>query len=97
MGAHPGTDVDVCEAGRDDQAVAADEGFACLADAALAVGREGDVGCAGVAAVERPFGFAVADYEDSGGRHCCGVGAGEGEGWDGMGWGKEREMNGGRR
>jgi len=58
--------VHVCEVAGDDEAVGADEGFACGADARFAVGGEGDIGCSCVPAVEGPFGFAVADYEDAG-------------------------------
>lgn len=35
----------------------------------LAVGCEGNIGRSCMAAVERPFGLAVADDEDAGGRH----------------------------
>ncbi len=35
-----------------------------------------------MAAVERPFGFAVADDEDAGGGHCFGAGLGGGPGSD---------------
>ena len=48
---------------RDNESVVADEGAASGADSLLAVGGEGDVGGAGVAAVEGPFGLAVADDE----------------------------------
>ena len=55
---------------RHDQAIGAHESFARGPDAFFAVGGEGDVGDAGVAAVEGPGGFAVADDEDAGGGHC---------------------------
>ncbi len=51
------------------QAVIADEGFPRGQHALLAVGGQGNVGRAGVAAVERPLSLAVADDEDAGGRH----------------------------
>ena len=57
----------------DDQAVGADEGFACGADAGFAVGGEGELRGAGVAAGEGPFGFAVADEEDAGVGHGGGL------------------------
>lgn len=65
-----GGDVDARQVAGHDEAVVADEGAACGADALLAVGGERDVGQAGVFAVERPGGFAVPDYEDAGGCHC---------------------------
>lgn len=43
----------------------------CSEDAFLAVGGEKELGGAGVAAIEGPFCFAVADDEDSRGGHCC--------------------------
>ena len=54
---------------RDYQAIGTDEGAACCADAALAIGSERDIGDTGMAAVERPFGLAVTDDEYSGSRH----------------------------
>lgn len=65
-----GRDVDARQVAGHDEAVVADEGATCGADALFAVGCERDVGQAGVFAVERPGGFAVADYEDAGGCHC---------------------------
>jgi hypothetical protein len=59
----------VCEVLGDDQSIGADEGFAGRAHALFAVGCERNVRGAGVAAVEGPFCFAVADYEDAGGGH----------------------------
>lgn len=41
-------------------------------DSLLAVGGEGDVRCACVASVERPFGLAMADDKASWGRHPVG-------------------------
>lgn len=67
MRARAGGDVDVGEVSGHDEAVVADEGVAGCADAFLAVRGEGDVRGAGVSAIERPFGFAVADDEDAGG------------------------------
>lgn len=52
------------------QAVVADQRLARCPDPLLAVGRQGNVGGARVAAVERPFGFPVADDKDSWSRHC---------------------------
>lgn len=57
--------VHVSEVTGHDEAVVADEGFACGFYALFAVGRQWDVAGACVAAVEGPFGFAVADYEDA--------------------------------
>ena len=74
------------EVARDYQAIGTDEGAACCADAALAVGGEGDVGGACVAAVEGPLGFAVADDEDSGSRH------GGRRGREGVGCAESREQ-----
>ena len=54
---------------RDYQTVITDQSFARSYDSFLAVGRQGELRAAGVAAVERPFRLAVADDEDSGGRH----------------------------
>lgn len=62
----------MCEVSGYDETVVAYEGFACGSDAFLAVGCERYVGCAGVSAVQRPFCLAVADYEDTGGRHARG-------------------------
>jgi hypothetical protein len=59
----------VGEIARHYQAIGTDEGAACCADAALAIGGERDVGDTCVTAVERPFGLAVTDDEDSGSRH----------------------------
>ena len=56
---------------RDNKPVIADEGAAGGPDTLLAVGGEGDVGGAGVAAVEGPFGLAVADDEAARGGHVC--------------------------
>ena len=56
-----------------DEAVVAYEGLAGCADALLAICCEGDVGCAGMASVKGPFCFAVADDEDTGVGHVCGV------------------------
>jgi len=49
--------------------VIAYKSFPCSADAGFTIGGEGKLGGAGVAAVERPFGLAVADYEDARGGH----------------------------
>ena len=65
--------VHVGELGGDDEPVVAEEGAAGGADPRLAVRGQRELGRAGVAAVEGPFGFAVADYEGSGGRHCGGL------------------------
>jgi hypothetical protein len=59
----------VCEVTRNNQAVCAHECFPRCAHALFAGGREGYVRGAGVAAVEGPFCFAVADYEDARGGH----------------------------
>lgn len=64
-GAGSGRDVDVCELSWRNQTVRADKRPAGGADARDAVAGEGDVGGAGVAAVERPFRLAMADDEDS--------------------------------
>ena len=61
------------EVARYNEAVVAYEGLAGCADALLAVGCEGDVGCAGMAPVKGPFCFAVADDEDAGIGHICSV------------------------
>lgn len=74
MRARAGGDVDVGEVSGHDEAVVADEGVAGCADAFLAVRGEGDVRGAGVSAIERPFGFAVADDEDTGGDFLVGHG-----------------------
>ena len=58
------------EVSGDDEAVGTHERLARGADAFLTVGCEGELGGAGVAAVEGPFCFAVADYEDAGVGHC---------------------------
>jgi hypothetical protein len=55
---------------RHDEAVGSYQGTPSCADSLLAGGCERDVGCAGVAAVEGPGCFAVADYEDAGSCHC---------------------------
>jgi hypothetical protein len=65
-----GEELHVGEVLGDYEPVVADEGFACGADARFAVGGEGQLGGTGVAAVEGPFCFAVADYEDTGVGHC---------------------------
>lgn len=54
---------------RNNQAIIAHERFARGADTFLAIGCERQFGGAGVAAVEGPFCFAVADYEGAGGCH----------------------------
>lgn len=48
---------------RHDQAIGPHERLAGRADPFLAVGGQGDVGCAGVFPGEGPFGFAVAEDE----------------------------------
>jgi hypothetical protein len=60
----------VREIARHNEAVGSNQGAPGCADPLLAGGREGDVGCAGVAAGEGPGCFAVADDEDAGGCHC---------------------------
>lgn len=60
----------MCEARRVDEPAGADEGAAGVADLGFAVGREWDLADARVAAVEGPFGFAMAGEEDAGGGHC---------------------------
>lgn len=52
---------------RRNQPVTSHEGLPGRFDPLLAVFCEGQVGGAGVAAVEGPFGFAVADDEAAGG------------------------------
>ena len=54
---------------RDDETVVADKSAARCSDSLLAVGCEGDVRDAGVAAVERPLRLAVADDEAARRRH----------------------------
>jgi hypothetical protein len=56
---------------RDDQSIVAHEGATRGPDPLLAIGCERDVGGSGVAAVEGPFGLAVADDEAARGRHAC--------------------------
>lgn len=55
----------VGELAGDNEAIVADHGAACSNDSFLAIGREGNVGASSVAAVEGPFGFAVADDEEA--------------------------------
>lgn len=50
---------------RDDETIGANQGSSRGQDALLAVGGEGDIGDAGVAAAEGPFRLAVADDEYS--------------------------------
>lgn len=72
-------DLHVGQFARHDEAVVADEGAAGGEDAPLAVCGQWQLGRARVAAVERPFGFAVADDEDAGGgAHVWLVGTEEG-------------------
>lgn len=54
----------------DNEPIIAHHGLACGSDSLLAVLGEGDVGDTSVAAVEGPFCLAVADDEDTRGRHC---------------------------
>ncbi len=54
----------------DNQAIVSNEGFPGCADSLLAVGCEGELSGAGVAAVEGPFCLAMPDYEGAGGCHC---------------------------
>ncbi len=54
-----------------DQPVVADESPTRRPDALLAIRRQGNVGRAGVATVERPLRLAVADDEDARSRHPC--------------------------
>ena len=77
---------------RRDEPVVSDEGFPRGEDSFFAVGGEGYVRGAGVAAVEGPFGFAVSDYEDSGGgrRHVSLIWVGSDESEDDRGNGEGR-------
>ena len=54
----------------DDETVVADHGLPCGPHSPLAVGGQGNIADAGVAATEGPLGLAVADYEDA--RSCHG-------------------------
>jgi hypothetical protein len=64
----------VGEVGGHDEAVAADERVAGGDYALLAVGGQRYVCRACVPAIQRPFGLAMADYEDSGRcGHLCGA------------------------
>lgn len=69
MIARRGLNVHVAKLARDNQPVVSHESSAGGFDALLAVGRQRDVGGAGVPAVERPLGLSVTDDEDAG-RHC---------------------------
>ena len=60
MGLHVG------ELAGDDEAVGANHGRASDGDSLLSVGGQGDVSAASMAAIEGPFGLAVADDEDLG-------------------------------
>lgn len=55
---------------RHNQPIVTDQRFARSSDARLAVLGEGDVGGAGMPAIEGPFRFAMADDEGAGGCHC---------------------------
>jgi hypothetical protein len=61
--------VHVSETAGDNEAIVADHGLAGGPDSLLAVGRERNVGAAGVFSVQGPFGLAMADDEDAGRRH----------------------------
>ena len=73
MGSAEWERVHVGEVGGDDQAVISHESLSGCANPLLAIGGEWEVCAAGVTAVEGPFGFAMADDEDSGDRHGFGA------------------------
>ena len=64
-----GSDIHVSQVLRHNEPVIAYKGSPRSTDAGFAVGGEGELGGAGVAAVEGPFGLTVADYEDARGGH----------------------------
>jgi hypothetical protein len=65
--------IHVCQVPGYDESVVADECVASGSYAFFAVGGKWDVSAACVTAVEGPFCFAVADYEDAWVGHCDGV------------------------
>lgn len=59
----------MCQLPRNNKSIVANQSSTCSSNSFLPVGSQWDVGGAGVAAVEGPFGLAVSDDEATGRRH----------------------------